>query len=88
MQVVRSWTEARRQSGAEAGPTAQPEASSQMLPAVETLVAADSGQWLAAVGPTQVHVFDVSSQQHHAQLPLPQVCAPHWHPNCNCLLKL
>ncbi len=73
-QVTRSWTEARRQSHSEAGPSGrQPQASSQLLPAVERLVADDGGRWLAAVGTTQVHVFDLGSQQHHARLPLPQV---------------
>ena len=75
LQVTRSWTEARRQSNAEAGPSTRPEASSQILPAVESLVAADGGRWLAAVGPTQIHIIDLDSQQHHAQLPLPQVCS-------------
>ncbi|KAK9835700.1 hypothetical protein WJX74_006180 [Apatococcus lobatus] len=72
LEVVRSWTEARQLSGAQAGPTGRQEASCQMLPAVERLLVAECGRWLAAVGPKRIHIFDLSSQQHHAQLPLAQ----------------
>ncbi|KAK9855784.1 hypothetical protein WJX84_010494 [Apatococcus fuscideae] len=72
LEVVRSWTEARRQPDTCLGPGARPAASLQLLPAVDRLMADEGGRWVAAVGPAQVHIFDLATQQHHARLPLPQ----------------
>ena len=89
MQVVRSWTEARRQPDTCLGPGARPAASLQLLPAVDRLVADEGGRWVAAVGPAQVHIFDLATQQHHARLPLPQVspCSPQFWDSKRKLLK-